>query len=188
MFHFSSLFPIFIEKFLKCKICFQVHKDLNAFNTHRALHKKVDEPAYNFRAQNEFGDDELSINPRTQSLISDNGIPSSGETTKSISLNKLIAGAKCRICGVVKRTSDLLAQHINIYHRKQYFCEFCATICVGSDSLDSHRYQAHHIKKVRDVYSCGLCNESFLHSDDINQHMSVHSSGELRNCTIYLDF
>lgn len=135
-------------------------------NTHRVLHKKENEPNLDSRAQDGFVD------------LDD----------ESVSLSKVVAGAKCQICGVIKRTNDLLMQHMNIYHRKQYFCEFCATICVGSDSMDSHRYQAHHIKKVDDIYSCGLCNENFLYSDDINQHMSEHSSGELGNSIIYFFF
>lgn len=174
-FLFPSSFP---ERFLKCKVCFEIEKDLTALNAHKALHTK-------------------KILTTSQTIANDKSVVDhhqSGANSQTCSNNEIIRPGSsnedanslvCDICGVATKNENLLTQHMATYHRRQYLCEFCATICISNVSLESHRNQAHYINKVDDIYSCALCDENFFSSDDIIQHMLVHSAGKTK-LSIYL--
>ena len=93
----------------------------------------------------------------------------------------------CNICEYQGKSERTLSAHKRTTHSiMKYFCEFCPY----KTGVNGKRNFLHHIKyKHGDgvapkIYSCGMCEATFVHSKSIAQHVKIIHEGFRISCNM----
>lgn len=93
---------------------------------------------------------------------------------------------KCRLCGEMFDTRELLDEHMAANHdvvRKMFECELCNKVFVGPTTFERHFKKVHmngeHVEVDDRPYKCDLCQKTFKQFKSIKFHIgSAHADDE----------
>ena len=96
----------------------------------------------------------------------------------------------CEVCGKGFQLLDALQNHLKQTHRnnntveKLFSCEDCDKKYISAQKLlnhvnVSHRHQTTHEPKIHEALACQLCDKTFEHEEEFQNHKSDHENIEV---------